>query len=323
MYNLRPRVLWPIFISFAGNSLQMFDRLPSVPSSQELLNKAFRRASHVGGRQDLKISTAGNVLAENLASLVRGFPSLERLPPFYRDMLDILVGADAMRISLSRLQWASRKIRQICKGYAMQARREGDGHSATKAAFGRISSVVKSIDADLEFLKDARRKLREMPTIDPEVPTIIIAGYPNVGKSSFLARITDAKPEIARYPFTTKGVSLGHFTRDHQRYQVLDTPGLLDRPLQEKNAIERQTIAALSHLRGVILFILDPSEHCGYPLASQLHLAETIAAWIQHPMLVAANKADLAGYEPVPGMSTLTGEGVDQVLDLLISLLKD
>jgi nucleolar GTP-binding protein len=300
---------------------EMFDRLPSVPSSQDLLNKAFRRASRVGERQDLKISTAGNVLAENLANVVRGFPSLDRLPPFYREMMDILVGADAMRIRLSRLQWASRKVRQISKSYCMQARR-ADGPSATRAAFGRMSSVVKSIDADLEFLKEARRKLREMPTIDPEVPTIIIAGYPNVGKSSFLAGITGARPEIARYPFTTRGVIIGHFTRDHQRYQVLDTPGLLDRPLEEKNAIERQTIAALSHLPGVVLFILDPSEHCGYPLESQLHLAETLAAWIKHPMLVAANKADLVGFENALQMSTLTGEGVALVLDLLISLLR-
>jgi nucleolar GTP-binding protein len=299
----------------------MFDRLPNVPSSQDLLNKAFRRASRVGPSQDLKISTAGNVLAENLAGVVKVFPSLDRLPPFYREMLEILVGADAIRISLSRLQWASRKIRQISKSYSVLARR-GDGPSAVKSAFGRMSSVVKSIDADLEFLREARKKLREMPTIDPEAPIIIIAGYPNVGKSSFLSLITGARPEIARYPFTTKVVSLGHFTRDHQRYQVLDTPGLLDRPLEEKNAIERQTIAALSHLPGVILFILDPSEHCGYPLQAQLHLAETIAAWIQHPMLIAANKADLVGFEDVPQMSTLTGEGVAEVLDLLISLLR-
>jgi nucleolar GTP-binding protein len=281
----------------------MFERLPSVPSAEDLLNKAFRRASRAGERQDLKISTAGNVLAENLAGLVKSFPSLEKLPPFYREMLDILVGADAMRIRLSRLQWASRKIREISKSYSALARR-GDGPAAAKSAFGRMASVVNSIDAD------------------PQAPTIIIAGYPNVGKSSFLAGITGARPKIARYPFTTKGVSLGHFTRDHKRYQVLDTPGLLDRPLEEKNTIERQTIAALSHLPGVVLFILDPSEHCGYPLEAQLHLAETIAAWIQRPMLVAANKADLAGYEDVPGMSTLTGVGVGQVLDLLISLLE-
>jgi nucleolar GTP-binding protein len=299
----------------------MFERLPSVPSAEDLLNKAFRRASRAGERQDLKISTAGNVLAENLAGLVKSFPSLEKLPPFYREMLDILVGADAMRIRLSRLQWASRKIREISKSYSALARR-GDGPAAAKSAFGRMASVVNSIDADLEFLKEARKRLREMPTIDPQAPTIIIAGYPNVGKSSFLAGITGARPKIARYPFTTKGVSLGHFTRDHKRYQVLDTPGLLDRPLEEKNTIERQTIAALSHLPGVVLFILDPSEHCGYPLEAQLHLAETIAAWIQRPMLVAANKADLAGYEDVPGMSTLTGVGVGQVLDLLISLLE-
>jgi nucleolar GTP-binding protein len=314
-------MLWPIFISFAEKERQMFDRLPSVPSSQDLLNKAFRRASRAGKRQDLKISTAGNVLAESLMKVVRGFPSLDGLPPFYREMLDILVGADTMRISLSRLQWASRKVKQISKSYVTQAR-GGDGLSAAKAAFGRMSSVIKSIDSDIDFLREARKKLREMPTVDSEVPTIIIAGYPNVGKSSFLARITGARPEIARYPFTTKGVNVGHFTRDHQRYQVLDTPGLLDRPLEEKNAIERQTIAALSFLPGVVLFILDPSGHCGYPLASQLHLAESLASQIQHPMLVVANKADLAGFEDAPAMSTLTGEGVARVLDLLISLLR-
>ena len=83
------------------------------------------------------------------------------------------------------------------------------------------------------------------------------------------------------------------FIRGDQKYQVVDTPGLLDRPLSERNEIERQTMAALSHLQGVVLYILDPSEHCGYPLDSQLSLAEDLKSWIKLPMLVVANKADL------------------------------
>jgi nucleolar GTP-binding protein len=100
--------------------------------------------------------------------------------------------------------------------------------------------------------------------------------------------------------------------------------------MQERNEIERQTVAALSHLRGVVLYIVDPSEHCGYPLASQLSLAADLKEWIKLPMLVVANKADIANAEMAASsvgdfhwrMSTETGEGVDAVQEELIRLLK-
>lgn len=303
----------------------MFEKLPTVPTSQELLDKAFRRASKSGmtpGNDEAMVRVAGNVLADNLANLVRKFPSFENLPPFYRDMANILVGVDDMRISLSRLHWASGQIKIITKEYLSRIKREGDPSSSRRAAFGRMSSVIKSIDKDLIFLNDARNKLRKMPTIDPAIPTILIAGYPNVGKSSFLVKVTGARPEIASYPFTTKEVFVGHFINDGEKYQVVDTPGLLDRPLSERNEIERQSIAALNHLTGVVLYIVDPSEHSGYPLQSQLRLAEDIKSWISLPVLIVANKADILGYEGMPVMSTLTGEGVAQVLEELIALLR-
>lgn len=267
---------------------------------------------------------AGNILSDNLSNLIRKFPSFENLPPFYREMADIIVGIDALRISLSRLRWASLQIKDITKEHIARIKRDrtGTGPAIRRAAFGRMSSVIKSIEKDLLFLNDARNKLRGMPTIDPALPTILIAGYPNVGKSSFIASVTGARPEIASYPFTTRGVYVGHFTRDHQRYQVVDTPGLLDRPLSERNEIERQAIAVLRHLQGVVLFIIDPSEHSGYPLESQLRLAEDLKGWIELPLLVAVNKSDLAGYNDLPKMSTLTGEGVPEILEKLVSMLK-
>ncbi|MDM7913426.1 MAG: NOG1 family protein [Methanotrichaceae archaeon] len=303
----------------------MFEKLPTIPTSQELIDKAFRRASKTGmtpGNDESVVTTAGNILSDNLSNLVRKFPSFENLSPFYRDMVDILVGIDSMRISLSRLHWASGQIKDITKEYVGRIKRGGDPSSNRRAAFGRMSSVIKSIDKDLVFLNDARNTLRKMPTIDPELPTILIAGYPNVGKSSFLVKVTGARPEIASYPFTTKGIYVGHFMRDDQKYQVVDTPGLLDRPLSQRNEIERQTIAALNHLKGVVLYIVDPSEHSGYPLQSQLRLAEDIKSWIKLPVLIVANKADILGYDGMPVMSTLTGQGVAQVLDELVSILK-
>ena len=303
----------------------MFEQLPTVPTSEELLNKSFRRASRA--IDDLSmVQNAGNILSDNLSNLIRKFPSFENMPPFYREMADIIAGVDRIRISLSRLGWASRQIRQITKEHVAKIKRSSpsDAILIRKSAFGRISSVMRSIEKDLLFLNETRNLLRKMPTIDPALPTILIAGYPNVGKSSFIVRITGARPEIASYPFTTRGIFVGHFMRGEQRYQVVDTPGLLDRPMEERNNIERQTIAALSHLQGVLLFILDPSEHCGYFLDSQLSLAQDIQNWISLPMLIVANKADILKYtgdRDVLEMSTETGQGVEDVMERLVGLL--
>ena len=304
----------------------MYEQLPTVPTSEELLNKSFRRASRAKDNESM-VQNAGNILSDNLSNLIRKFPSFENMPPFYREMADIIAGVDRIRISLSRLGWASRQIRQISKEYVGQIKRSRglDTTPARKSAFGRFSSVMRSIEKDLLFLNETRNLLRKMPTIDPAMPTILIAGYPNVGKSSFIVRITGARPEIASYPFTTRGIFVGHFQRGEQRYQVVDTPGLLDRPMEERNDIERQTVAALSHLQGVVVYILDPSEHCGYPLQSQLSLAEDLKNWIGLPMLIVANKADILRFgedRNVPEMSTETGQGVENVLERLVSLLE-
>ena len=303
----------------------MFEQLPTIPTSEELLNKSFRRASRATDDESM-VQNAGNILSDNLSILIKKFPSFENLPPFYREMADIIAGVDRIRISLSRLSWASRQIRLISKEYVGNIRRSRglDTAPARRSAFGRYSSVMRSIEKDLLFLNEARNLLRKMPTIDPAVPTILIAGYPNVGKSSFIVRVTGARPEIAMYPFTTRGIFVGHFMRGDQKYQVVDTPGLLDRPMEERNEIERQTVAALSHLQGVVLFILDPSEHCGYLIDSQLSLAEDLKNWLTLPVLVVANKADILRFgadKDMLHMSTETGQGVNEVLDKLVCLL--
>lgn len=326
---------WCITILFSCYMFSpvIFERIPTVPTSEELLDKAFRRAARarrgkriVGIESRLKaeesmLLTLSNILTDNLKNIVRKFPSFDQIPPFYKELADILVGVDEMKIKLASLQWAGNKINEISREYIAKMRRSDDATLIRKQAMGRISSIVYSIDKNLRFLNDARNKLRKLPDISDD-PTIVVAGYPNVGKSSFVALVSSARPEIASYPFTTKGLAVGHFTINKTRYQIIDTPGLLDRPLEERNQIELQAISALKHIAKVMLFILDPSGTCGYALKKQLCLLNEIKKEFTIPMLVVANKSDISKAEEFEiRMSTLRGDGVDTVLKKLVEMI--
>ena len=314
----------------------IFEKINTVPTSDELIDKSFRRATRamtgkqISGRESLlkanesMMLTAANILSDNLSNVVRRFPSFEHLPPFYYDLVDIIADVDELRQSLSRIGWASSKIHEISRQYVEQIRKSASPHQVRKQAFGRMGSIMDSIDDDLLYLNEIRNKLRKLPDVKDE-PTIVVAGYPNVGKSSFVSAITGAHPEIASYPFTTKGVSIGHFMHEGERYQVIDTPGLLDRPMANRNDAEMQAITALKHLDAVVFFILDPSEYCGYEMHDQMKLLKDVKENFSIPMLVGANKIDLNNVdsEAVIQMSTMTGEGVEKALGMLIKMLNE
>jgi nucleolar GTP-binding protein len=314
----------------------IFEKIPTIPTSEELLDKSFRRATRAkrGKRildrasklkaEESMLLTAANILSDNLISIVKKFPSFDHMPPFYLELADVLVGVDELKMNLASVQWAGNKIHEIARKYVGIMRDADDAKVVRKQAFGRISSIVDSIDSNLRFLNNARNKLRKLPDIG-EGPAIVVAGYPNVGKSSFVALVSSARPEIATYPFTTRGLAVGHFMRNKIRYQVIDTPGLLDRPLEERNEIELQAISALKHVGKAILYIIDPSETCGYILEKQMHLLEEIKKEFEVPILVAANKTDIAAIceGADMSMSTLTGDGVEAVLERLVELLKN
>jgi nucleolar GTP-binding protein len=314
----------------------MFEKVRTVPTADELLDKAYSRAARAGrgkikevtDREELEESmllTSSNIITDNLRNIAGDWPSLERMPEFYKELTEILVGIDRLKMSLGSLDWAATKVKEISRKYVGTMRKSQDPVLVRKQAYGRISSIVYDIDKDLRLLNDARNKLRDLPDVKEE-PTIVVAGYPNVGKSSFVSDITGARPEIAQYPFTTKSVTIGHFTFKRKRYQVIDTPGLLDRPLDERNDIERQAISALRHVGNVTLFIIDPSETCGYTLKEQYHLLKGVREFVEMPLLVVANKIDLRGgdeeVEADMRMSTLKGEGVIEVRDRLVEIIE-
>jgi len=72
------------------------------------------------------------------------------------------------------------------------------------------------------------------------------------------------------------------------------------------------------NLADVVLFILDASEHCGYPIEEQIRLLHEMETMMEIPLVIAVNKSDLVYFDGYLNMSTESGEGVDGVLETLL-----
>ncbi len=310
-------------------------RIPTILTSEEILDMAFKKAQKVQvtarSRQQrqkklasAKITKAKSTIVKTLNRYVKSFPSFDALPQFYYELFDVTVGIGKLKKSLGALNWAVNRVQKISE----EARTDipqCEGKDGIKylvsSAYGRFSSVLKQISGDLEFLSQARWYIIKAPVIDLKKPTIVTAGAPNVGKSLLVKNISSAKPKIASFPFTTKGISVGHFEDDNVIFQIIDTPGLLDRNFEKRNEMEKKAILALRHLAHLILFILDPSEHCGYPIGAQLAILSDIKSnFPDIPVLEVENKMDLV---QIPSkrlkISALEGLGVAELKEMLVS----
>ena len=136
--------------------------------------------------------------------------------------------------------------------------------------------------------------MSRLPALDPNTRTLLVTGFPNVGKSSFMNKVTRANVDVQPYAFTTKSLYVGHMDYRYLRWQVIDTPGILDHELEKRNAIEMQAVTALAHLPCAILFFVDISEQCGYSIEQQLSLFRSIRPlFAGKQLIIVANKVDV------------------------------
>lgn len=282
-----------------------------------------------------KVKFTQQTFHDKLTQILTDFPKLEDVHPFYADLMNVLYDKDHYKLALGQINTARHLIDNVSKDYC-RLLKYGDSlyrcKQLKKAAMGRMCTIMKRQKQSLEYLEQVRQHLSRLPSIDPNTRTLLICGFPNVGKSSFINKITRADVEVQPHAFTTKSLYVGHTDYKYLRWQVIDTPGILDHSLEERNTIEMQAITALAHLRAAVLYVMDPSEQCGYSIEQQIELFNNIKPlFVNKPLLICTNKVDVIRLEDLPtekaeqfkvfeesgipllSMSTLTEEGVMDV----------
>ncbi len=147
----------------------------------------------------------------------------------------------------------------------------------------------------MDDLKEMAKALRALPVAELRSPTVALVGAPNVGKSSLVRLLSSGTPEVANYPFTTRGVAMGHvIAPDGARCVLTDTPGVLLRSDAARNRMERLTLAALAFLPCGVVFVADLSGRCGTSVSEQLAIREELKRRAEgRPWLDVLSKWDL------------------------------
>ena len=164
-----------------------------------------------------------------------------------------------------------------------------------------------------------------------------LVGFPNAGKSTFLSRISAARPRIADYPFTTLNPNLGVTLHKGISFATADIPGIIE-GASEGKGLGHQFLKHIERTR-VLLHVVDPEGFDGMSAEESIKVIEKeLKAFdkklAQKPRIIAINKMDLPSakkvYEAIKKkhkkqkvflISAATGEGVTDVLDEIVKIL--
>jgi len=270
-----------------------------------------------------KVKYCQTTYGEKFAKMLEEFPKIDDIHPFYADLCNVLYDRDHYKLALGQVGACKKVIDNIAKDYVRMMKFADSLYKCKmlkRAAMGRMCTAVKKLQGSLSYLEEVRQHLGRLPSINPATRTLILTGYPNVGKSSFMNIVTNASVDVQPYAFTTKSLFVGHLDYNYVRWQVIDTPGILDHPLEDRNTIEMTAITALAHLPAAVLYFVDVSEMCGYTIATQVALYHSIKPLFRNrPLLIVLNKADLRKVQDldpeekklIEGMKSDDGQSVE------------
>ncbi len=282
-----------------------------------------------------KLAACYNIVNREYTKIIEALEKIESMHPFYQELFKTHVGVEPGELA-RRFRINRRNMRRIYLDIRSNIKSSllvRDAITVFRRGLGRILSFYKRNSRVIEKIKEAIIELSKMPDITGEL-VVIIAGMPQVGKSTLITRLTRARPEIANYPFTTKNIIAGHISMEpYGRIVLLDTPGLLDRPLEEKNPIELKAIHALKHLADKVLFLFDISINRYYEYSQQLRVYRDVEELIGSDKIYPViNKIDATpentlkkyvgviegdtGRKPLL-ISALRGDGLDQLLEMI------
>lgn len=182
---------------------------------------------------------------------------------------------------------------------------------------------------------EVRRVTLELKTI----ADVGLLGFPNVGKSTLLSKISGAKPKIAGYHFTTLSPNLGVVTRYEKSFVVADIPGLIE-GASEGLGLGHEFLRHIERTR-MLVHILDMSGSEGRdPYEDFVKINAELYSYDQTlskvPQVVVANKMDIFGAEEnlktflqktkgqfkVFPVSAINAQGVEEMLDEVYAVLE-
>ena len=286
-----------------------FQDLKTVEKADFYLDVAFKQANNRASvlRSSLKshnrlekskrielarIEKINGVLIKHMDNIIKSFPNIDNLAEFYIELVKITLEYSELKKSLGAVNWAKKTIADIFRKYHSKIRgtRDYQRVSGVRKEFsGRISSVMKQINKNLTFLEECRKIMKSYPAVKTGMFTVAIAGFPNVGKTTLLTKLTSSKAEIREYAFTTKTLNLGYFEQDFQKIQFIDTPGTLNR-FNKMNDIEKMAYLAIKYQTDVIVYIFDLTET--YPIEEQKQLLKTLEDF-DKPIIIYLSKTDI------------------------------
>ncbi|WVZ94972.1 hypothetical protein U9M48_040792 [Paspalum notatum var. saurae] len=279
----------------------------NVPPTKGIANIA-KRERNKGAKQ---LDALMKELSVPLRTYTENFPKRRDLHPYERSLIELTFGEGYYEQVLGRVDALRKRITSVGKQHASvcaksTTKREAEerlteGRKRLEEAFQHGKHAIDDLVnvakiRHIWLIFELLQALRSMPVVDLHIPTLCLVGSPNVGKSSLVRILSSGKPEVCSYPFTTRGVLMGHIVSNHERFQVTDTPGLLTRHDDDRNNIERLTLAVLSYLPIAVLYVHDLSEDCGTSVADQYitykHIKERFGdrLWID-----VISKCDLLG----------------------------
>ncbi|MBI1973246.1 50S ribosome-binding GTPase [Candidatus Micrarchaeota archaeon] len=264
----------------------------------DLVDYSFRKASKVTARTRQELALKKVFAVRDAArSYIEKQTEPYELSEFEVALLSTSIDFGKVRREAAHGRTSVRVLRRLADEYEIMIKHAPKMEAAARlrSFYGRAASVLKRVAfSETEKLREEEKKL---PRLRKDIPAVLIVGCPNVGKSQLLKQLTGSGVMVAPYPFTTKQILVGVARNGHDEVQLIDTPGLLDRPADKRNKIEARAITALKFLSSRVLFVLDASETCGYTLDEQLHLLDGIKEEFNPRVFLVNAKADLASHD--------------------------